>query len=73
MQGMGAITSEQERLLIEKIRTLPPEEVHAIESFADFLCQRHSDRDVARAATKLSEPAFERIWANADDADYDRL
>jgi len=73
MHGMGAITSEQERLLMEKIRALPPEEVHALESFADFLCQRRADRDLARAAASLSEPAFERIWANPDDADYDRL
>jgi hypothetical protein len=59
--------------LIEKIRSLRTEEVHAIESFADFLCQRQADRDLTRAAAKLSEAAFERVWANPDDAEYDRL
>ncbi len=70
---MGAFRSEQERLLIEKIRSLPPEQVQVLESFADFLSERQAGGDLVQAARRLSEPAFERIWSNPDDADYDRL
>ena len=58
--------------LIDKIRTLPPEKRAEVEDFVDFLKQRDSSR-LARAATKLSEKAFEKVWDNPDDAVYDRL
>ncbi len=61
------------RELIEKIRFLPPAKVSEVEDFVDFLCQRDADRRLSRAATKLSESAFARVWNNPDDADYDQL
>ncbi len=62
-----------EQALIEKIRTLPPERIAEVEDFVDFLRQRDEDRPLVRAASKLSENAFQKVWDNPDDAEYDRL
>jgi hypothetical protein len=59
--------------LIEKIRSLPPEKVSEVEDFVDFLRMREEDRQLVRATTKLSEKAFQGVWDNPDDADYDKL
>lgn len=62
-----------EQALIEKIRALPPERVLEVEDFVDFLLQRDMDRPLVRAAARLSEDPFRKVWDNTDDADYDRL
>ncbi len=62
----------REETLIEKIKSLPPERVAEVEDFVDFLSQRE-DRRLVQAATKLSEQTFQKVWDNADDADYDQL
>jgi len=64
---------EQVQDLLEKIRNLPPDKAAEVEDFVDFLRQRDQDHKLTRAATKLSEDSFRRIWDNPDDADYDRL
>ena len=64
---------QQEQAIIEKIRALPPERVAEVEDFVDFLRMRGDDRRLTRAATKLSEDAFQKIWDNPDDAEYDQL
>lgn len=64
---------QQEQAIIEKIRALPPERVAEVEDFVDFLRMRGDDRRLTRAATKLSEEAFQKIWDNPDDAEYDQL
>ncbi len=58
--------------LFRKIRSLPPEKVAEVEDFVEFLGQR-DDRRLSRAAAKLSERAFQRVWDNPMDAIYDRL
>jgi hypothetical protein len=70
-QNMGA--ANQEQTLIDKIRTLPPERVAEVEDFVDFLRQRNEDLRLTRVAAKLSKAAFEKIWDNPEDDDYDRL
>jgi hypothetical protein len=65
--------NDAEQKLLEKIKRLPPEKAAEVEDFVDFLSQRESERDLARAATRLSEDAFAKVWDNQDDADYDRL
>jgi len=60
-------------MLIERIRALPLEQVSVLEEFVEFLSQRESDRNLVRAASRLSEASFAQVWDNADDADYDRL
>ena len=59
--------------LIEKIRILPPEKLVEVEDFVDFLRQREEDRLLTRAAAKLAEATFQKVWDNPDDADYDKL
>jgi hypothetical protein len=61
------------KALIEKIRSLSPERIEEVEDFVDFLRQRDEDRPLVRAASKLSENAFQKVWDNPDDAEYDRL
>ena len=56
-----------------KLKQLPPNLQDEVEDFIDFLKQRESGRQLARAATRLSEDAFAKVWDNDDDADYDRL
>jgi hypothetical protein len=59
--------------LFEKIRSLPPERVAEVEDFVDFLRARNEEARLGKAAAKSSEPAFQRVWDNPADADYDRL
>ena len=59
--------------LLEKIRSLPPDRLAEVEDFVDFLRQRSDDGANALAAMKLSENAFQKVWDNPEDADYDRL
>ena len=63
----------KENTLIEKIRTLPPEKVAEVEDFVDFLRHRNEDGLLTQAAAKLSENAFQKVWDNPEDDDYDRL
>lgn len=59
--------------LIEKIQELPAEHAAEVEDFVDFLRERVQGRRLAWAAAKTSEPAFQRVWENPDDAAYDAL
>ncbi len=68
---MGHAVEEQS--LIKKIRTLPPDKVAEVEDFVDFLRGRSEDRRLVRAAAKLSEESFRKVWDNEDDAAYDKL
>jgi hypothetical protein len=65
--------SQQELVLIEKIRALPPDKVHEVEDFVDFLKLYNEDRQFIKMAAKLSEKSFNDIWDNPEDAAYDRL
>lgn len=67
------IISPQEEILIEKIRTLTPERMAAVEDFVDFLRQQNVDHLLTQAAAKLSENSFQKVWDNPEDADYDNL
>ena len=68
-----ATAKRSEEDLIAKLRTLSPERLAEVEDFVDFLRHREEDRLLSRAATKLSEEAFQKVWENSDDADYDQL
>ena len=68
---MGNPLREQD--LFDKIRALPDEKVAEVEDFVDFLQHRNDDRRLVRAAARLSEDAFQKVWDNPDDAEYDSL
>lgn len=55
--------------LLEKIRSLSPEKVVEVEDFIDFLHQRSRERRLTKAASKLFEASFAKVWDNPDDAD----
>ncbi|MDY6806592.1 MAG: toxin-antitoxin system, antitoxin component, Xre family protein [Cyanobacteriota bacterium] len=65
--------TKRERTLIENIRRLSPEKVVEVIDFVDFLSQREVGTTEAIAAAKLSEGAFQKVWNNPEDSDYDCL
>jgi hypothetical protein len=66
--------ARSEKTLMDKIRRLPAHRIAEVEDFVDFLRSREDgDHPLGQAATKLSEPAFAKVWDNPDDADYDRI
>ncbi|HEV8330613.1 MAG TPA: hypothetical protein VGQ22_04285 [Steroidobacteraceae bacterium] len=67
---MGA---RDDQLLIEKLKSLPPQRRAEVEDFVDFLKSREDERGLTHAVAQASESAFKSVWDNPDDADYDRL
>jgi hypothetical protein len=67
------ISRLEEEQLVEKIRELPPDKQAEVEDFVDFLRLRDTERELVRASASLSQHAFEQVWDNSEDADYDRL
>ncbi len=65
--------SYQELNLLEKLRVLPPDRVHEVEDFIDFLRMTDEDKRLSRAASKLSENSFAAVWDNSEDSVYDQL
>lgn len=61
--------SENELLLLEKIRDLSPGDATLVADLVDFLCQRQ----LTREAMVLSESSLEKVWDNPDNAEYDNL
>ena len=62
-----------DQVLIEKLKSLPPQRRAEVEDFVDFLRSRDEEQRLTHAATQISEPAFKAIWDNPEDAEYDRL
>ena len=59
--------------VIEKLRSMPEEELAEVADFIDQLQKRDDGRSLTEAAARLAEDALRRVWDNADDAEYDRL
>ncbi|MEK7813749.1 MAG: toxin-antitoxin system, antitoxin component, Xre family protein [Candidatus Desantisbacteria bacterium] len=67
---MGNAVAFDEKFLIAEIKKLPAEKAAKVFDFVEFLRDRKED---VKNITKLSEPAFNRIWDNEEDAVYDNL
>ena len=67
------VNATSQQALIEKILKLPPDKVLEVEDFVDFLLTRTQDQQLVMAAATLSEAAFQTVWDNPDDAEYDQL
>lgn len=67
------MNDQNEQAIIEKLKALPPERVAEVEDFVDFLRTRNEEQRLTQAATKASASAFNKVWDNPEDADYDRL
>jgi len=48
--------------LIKKIEALPAEKINEVEDFVEFLGHKGTDRQLTRAAAKLSEKSFAKVW-----------
>jgi hypothetical protein len=68
-----APVSPKEQGLLQKIRSLPADKFAEIEDFVDFVRYKNVDLQLNRAATKLSEAVFQRVWDNPEDDAYDNL
>ena len=62
-----------EKVLIEKIKQLPPQRMAEVEDFVDFLRARDDEQRLTHAAGKASEVSFAEVWDNDEDAAYDRM
>jgi hypothetical protein len=62
-----------EQAVLDKLKDLSPERVAEVEDFVDFLRTRNEDPRLTQAAAKASVAAFNKVWDNPEDADYDRL
>jgi hypothetical protein len=62
-----------EQVILEKLKSLPPERVAEAEDFVDFLRSRHDERTMTHGAAQTAELAFRNVWDNPDDAAYDTL
>ena len=67
------LNDKHEIELIQKLKDLPPERLAEVEDFVDFLRGRDDERRLTHSATKLTEGAFNKVWDNENDAEYDRL
>lgn len=73
MQQNITPTSDQEKIIIQKIRTLSPDKVAEVVDFVDFISQKDRDSRLLKAGSKLAEEVFEKVWDNTEDEVYDRL
>ena len=62
-----------EDAFMEKLKSLPPEQIVEVVDFVDFLRMKNDQRVLTGAATKAAEPAFAAVWDNEEDAEYDKL
>ena len=67
------MNSQVEQMILEKLKGLRPERIAEVEDFVDFLKSRDEERSITQAAGTLAQQSLQKIWDNADDADYDRL
>jgi hypothetical protein len=62
-----------ENRIMEKVKKLSIEEVTQVEHFIDSLNEKNLDTQLTFISTKISESVFDKVWNNAEDADYDDL
>jgi hypothetical protein len=73
MQHNTISPSEKEKFILTKIRMLPPDKLTEIADFVDFISQKDQERQLRKAAGKMAEDTFKKVWDNAEDDAYDRL
>ena len=73
MQYNSISPSEQERFILSKIRTLPPDKIAGVSDFVDFISQKDQERQLLKAAGKMAEDTFKKVWDNPEGDAYDRL
>jgi hypothetical protein len=66
------VNTRDPQTIIEKLKRLAPERIAEVEDFIDFLRARDEQHIVTSTAMNASERAFEKVWDNDADAEYDR-
>ncbi len=61
------------QILIEKIQSLPPEQMAEVDDFVDFLRLKKQERSLTQTVAQVSAPAFAAVWDNTEDEAYDAL
>ncbi len=65
---------KEEEKFITLLRRLPIEKIKEVFDFATFLKEKaETERTRIKAAEKLSEKSFAKVWDNDEDAAYDSL
>jgi hypothetical protein len=59
--------------LLDKIRALPDDKIAEVIDFVEFLQLKSDEHRLKTATAALSEQAFQKVWDNPDDAEYDEL
>ncbi len=68
------LATQPEKKILEKIRSLPPEMVAAVERFIDSLAGTDTESGPASRQSKhCPADPFTRIWDNPEDAEYDSI
>jgi len=68
-----SVDSTQIRALIDKIQHLSRARRMEVEDFIDFIRARERGENLTQVASRVSEPSFNKVWDNPDDAAYDEL
>lgn len=61
------------QVILDKLQRLSPEKIAEVEDFVDFLQQRELEEQMIKAAARLAEPSFQKVWDNSEDEVYDRI
>lgn len=62
-----------EQRIQEKVNQLSVEQIEQVEKFIDLLRNKDENTQLAFASTKIAESAFDKVWNNPEDAEYDSL
>jgi hypothetical protein len=67
------MNAQTEQVLLEKPKALSAERRATAEDFIDFLQNRETDQYLKRSIARASEPVFNAVCGNPNDAEYDPL
>ncbi len=62
-----------EQRIQEKVNQLSVEQIEQVEKFIDSLRNKDENTQFTFASTKIAESAFDKVWNNPEDAEYDSL
>lgn len=73
MQDAMIESDYREKIILAKIRALSPDKIAEVINFIDFLSQRYEESQLVKASNILSGKAFQEVWNNPEDDEYDDL
>jgi len=67
------VKNKLENRIRVKVNQLTVQQIEQVEQFIDSLAENNTDSQLLSASSKMAESAFERVWDNPEDAEYDNL